>query len=120
MDGNQYEQILYFENGLSDDFLRRLEQLFPMKIEPLDVGVKYLGFHLKPNDYKKDDWTWLIKKMEDIITCWCNRWISQGGRLVLVKYVLESILVYWLSIAHVPKGILDQMRKKCYSFYVDR
>jgi hypothetical protein len=94
-------------NGLSDAFLRRLEQLFPMKIEPLDVGVKYLGFHLKPNNYKKDDWTWLIKKMEDIITYWCNRWLSQGGRLVLVKYVLESILIYWLSIAHVPKGILD-------------
>jgi hypothetical protein len=62
-------------NGLCDYLLRRLEQLFPMKIEPLDVGVKYLGFHLKPNYYKKDDWTWIIKKMEGIITSWYNRWL---------------------------------------------
>jgi hypothetical protein len=103
-------------NGLSDDLLRRLEKLFPMKIEPLNVGVKYLGFYLKLNGYKTDDWTWLINKMEDRITCWCNRWIYRGGRLVLVKSVLESILVYWSSIAHVPKGILDRMRKCCYSF----
>jgi len=34
----------------------------------------------------------------------------------LVKSILESIMVYWLSIAHVPKDILDQMRKKCYGF----
>jgi len=42
-------------NGMSDDFLRILEQQFPMKIEPPYMGFKYLGFHLKPNDYKKDD-----------------------------------------------------------------
>jgi hypothetical protein len=35
---------------------------------------------------------------------------------VLVKVVLESILVYWMSIAHIPKGILDKIRKKCFSF----
>jgi hypothetical protein len=58
----------------------------------------------------------LINKKENIITYWCNRSLSQGGRLVLVKYILESIHVYWLSITHVPKGILDHMRKKCYRF----
>jgi len=101
------------ENGGSDVFRRRLEKPFLVKIEPLDASVKYLGFHIKHNYYKNDDWTWLIKKMEGGITCWCNRWLSWGGRLVLVKYV---ILAYWLSITHVPKDILDHMRKKCYEF----
>jgi hypothetical protein len=28
---------------------------------------------------------------------------------------LERILVYWLAIAHAPKGILDKIMKKCKS-----
>jgi hypothetical protein len=35
--------------------------------------------------------------------------------LVLVKYVLESILIYWFSITHVSKGILDKIKKKCFN-----
>jgi hypothetical protein len=30
--------------------------------------------------------------------------------------VLESIPVYWLSIAQVPKGISDKIRKRYFSF----
>lgn len=37
-------------------------------------------------------------------------------RLVLVKSMLESIPVYWMSIAHIPKGILHEVRKKLFSF----
>jgi hypothetical protein len=55
----------------------------------LDQEVKYLGFRLKPNDYHYDDWIWLYNKLEDGILVWCNRWLSFGGRLVLVKAVLE-------------------------------
>jgi len=35
---------------------------------------------------------------------------------VLVKSVLQNVLVYWLSISHIPKGILDKMRRKCFRF----
>jgi len=32
--------------------------------------------------------------------------------LILAKEILENILVYWLSIMHVPNGILGKNRKK--------
>jgi hypothetical protein len=86
-----------------------------MKIAPLDKGVKYLGFHLKPNDYKYVDCVFLIKKIEAKISCWCHGG-CRGGRLVLVKLVLESILVYWLSISYIPKGVLENIRRKCFNF----
>jgi len=81
-------------NDMSDYFLRRLEKIFPMNIEPMYAGFKYLGFHLKPNEYKKDDWTWLINKMEYRLTFWCYIWISQGGRLVLIKYVMVQVFTF--------------------------
>jgi hypothetical protein len=65
-------------------------QLFPYQVIDMDQGLKYLGFHLKPNLYKKGDWQWLVAKVEKKINHWCNQWLSRGGRLVLVKAVLGS------------------------------
>jgi hypothetical protein len=58
-----------FVNGLSASLQRRIEHLFPIKVDPLDKGVKYLGFYLKPNNYKYVDWLWLFKKIELRIKC---------------------------------------------------
>jgi len=38
--------------------------LFPFEKQELEKGLKYLGFHLKPNNYRKEDWKWLISKLE--------------------------------------------------------
>jgi hypothetical protein len=40
------------------------KDIFPFEQQPFDDGLKYLGFHLKPNNYKKEDWSWLIAKLE--------------------------------------------------------
>jgi hypothetical protein len=34
----------------------------PNSEKNLDEGFKYLGFFLKPDRYRKDDWGWLIKE----------------------------------------------------------
>jgi hypothetical protein len=78
-------------------------QLFPYQVIDMDQGLKYLGFHLKPNLYKKGDWKWLVVKVEKKINHWCNLWLSRGGRLVLVKAILEAILVCLISLAWVRK-----------------
>ena len=40
---------------------------FPFIKVPLEDGLKYLGFYLKPNNYLKKDWVWLIEKLEKIL-----------------------------------------------------
>ena len=77
--------------------------------------VKYL-FRLKPKYYHCDDKIWLYNKLEARISVLCNRWLSHGGRLVLVKTVPESIHVYWMTLAKIPKGILTKIRHKCFNF----
>jgi hypothetical protein len=57
-------------------------------------GFKYLGFNLKPNNYRKEDWSSLIRKVEARIAIWVNILVSRGKRLVLIKAVLESIHIY--------------------------
>ena len=82
----------------------------PYILKPLSEGFKYLGFLLKPNAYSFKDWIWLYKKIEGKIGCWENKFLSRGGRLVLLKVVLQSIHVYWALIAYIPKGILQKIR----------
>ena len=82
----------------------------------MDEGSKYLGFVLKPNAYCFKDWMWLYKKIESRIGCWNFKFLSRGGRLVLLKAVLQSIPVYWAIIAYIPNSILHKPRKKFFSF----
>jgi len=44
------------------------------------------------------------------------KFLSRGGRLVLLKPILQSIPVYWDTISYIPKGILQKLRKKFFSF----
>jgi hypothetical protein len=56
--------------------------------------MRYLGFQLKIGASSPEDWQWLIKLYERKIGGWCFKWLSLGGRLILVKSVLEGLAVY--------------------------
>eukprot|EP00253_Pinus_taeda_P030815 PITA_30815 len=82
----------------------------------MDVSFKYLGFWLKPNAYRKEDWNWLIAKIESRIAHWSYKWLSRAGRLTLIKAVLLAMPVYWAALTWVPKGILEKIKRICSRF----
>jgi hypothetical protein len=88
----------------------QLDDFFPFPRKELDSRFKYLGFFFKPNGYKFIDLTWLYKKFEVCVALWVNQLFSRGGRLMLLKSILESIFVYWTSIVVEPKGILTKIK----------
>jgi hypothetical protein len=87
-------------------FKHNATSVFDIKIENLDQGMKYLGFFLKPNKYRVNDWLWLLKKIEKRIGNWAFRWLSLGGRLTLANSVLHSIHVYWLNLVKLPSSVI--------------
>eukprot|EP00253_Pinus_taeda_P008342 PITA_08342 len=93
-----------------------LLNLFPFQYQPLDSPLKYLGFWLKLTAYKKEDWNWIIAKLEARISHWSFKWLSRAGRLTLIKSVLLAIPVYWAALTLVPKGVLEKIRRICYRF----
>jgi hypothetical protein len=56
-----------------------------------------------------------MRKVEARIAIWVNRILSRGGRLVLIKEVLEGILIYWNSIVAIHKGILELRASKTWT-----
>eukprot|EP00253_Pinus_taeda_P016622 PITA_16622 len=93
-----------------------MTNLFPFHIQPLASPFKYLGFWLKPDSYKKEDWSWLLAKIEARISHWSFRWLSRAGRLTLLKSVLLAIPVYWAALTWIPKGIMEKIRRLCCRF----
>jgi hypothetical protein len=102
--------------SLSEMEKNRFRLFFPFEEKSIDEGLKYLGFSLKPNDYRKEDWTWLLKKLEKRLSSWSHKWLSRAGRLVLVKSVLEAIPIFWMSLSWIPKGTLEAARKLSFRF----
>jgi len=48
--------------------------------------------------------------MEKILNTWYFKYLSCAGRLTLIKSVLEATIVYWMSLACFPRGILTRIQ----------
>lgn len=101
---------------LSRDESINAQKLFPFHSYNFNDKLKYLGFHLRPNYYKKAYQHQIIAKIEGRLKVWNYRWLSRVGIFVLVKFVLEAIPVFWMSLSWIPKGALKFIRKICYRF----
>ena len=47
---------------------------------------------------------------------WSFRFLSLGGRLILIRSILSRIPVYWFSLEKIPKTILNCLRQRIFSF----
>jgi hypothetical protein len=110
------QKLLFLEVGWEENEMDLIKAILPYDIKPVEEGFKYLGLFLKPNYYSRLDWIWLEKKIDKRILSWSHKWLSLGGRVILVKFVLESIYVYWLSMEKIPKSVLNSIRKRIFSF----
>jgi hypothetical protein len=57
-----------FTSGMDDELSLDFERNFPFQHLDMSEGIKYLGFNLKPNSYGKEDWWWLVSKIEKRVT----------------------------------------------------
>jgi hypothetical protein len=112
---NQTKSTIHFE-GLSDLELNPFKTFLPYTFNDLSLGFCYLGYFLKTGAQRAADWDWLVTRVSNKINLWCNRWLSLGGRYILVKSVLEGQNVYWMSMEALPRIILNRIRKLMFQF----
>ncbi|KAG5591558.1 hypothetical protein H5410_042072 [Solanum commersonii] len=53
----------------------------------------------------------ILRKIARRIMSWHNRLLSVGGKLTLIKHVLQSIPIYLLSVTNPPKNIIEQVHQ---------
>ncbi|GKD61594.1 hypothetical protein Tco_1299103 [Tanacetum coccineum] len=62
-------------------------------------------------------WDDVVAKLSSRLSKWKLKTLSIGGRLTLIKYVLSSLSLYYMSSFKVPKGVLSKMETNRRNFF---
>ena len=73
------------------------------------IPFVYLGFPIGGDSRKLSFWKLVVNRIIARLSLWNNQFLSFGGRLVLLKYVISSLPVYFLSFFKAPAGIISSI-----------
>jgi hypothetical protein len=81
------------------------------------IPFMYLGLPIGGNARRLSFWDPLIRRINSRLSGWRSRYLSLGGRLVLLKSVLSSLPVYALSFFKAPSGIVSSIESILNNFF---
>ncbi|XP_057779790.1 uncharacterized protein LOC130998388 [Salvia miltiorrhiza] len=93
--------------GVDEAVERRWASLLMCKIGSFPCN--YLGTKVGGRSNGVGDWKFLVEKVSNKVASWKKRHLSLAGRITLVKSVLQSIPVYQLSLAFIPKAVIKEL-----------
>ncbi|XP_057720241.1 uncharacterized protein LOC130934716 [Arachis stenosperma] len=73
------------------------------------LPVKYLGIHLGANPRLVNTWKPIIDKVEEKLSLWKAKVLNKAEKLVLIKSVLNSLPVYYLSLFKMPRVVAEKL-----------
>ncbi|GJU48611.1 reverse transcriptase domain, reverse transcriptase zinc-binding domain protein [Tanacetum coccineum] len=77
----------------------------------------YLGLPVGRRMRFSEGWEGIIDRFHDRLSLWKVKTLSVGGRLTLIKYVLGSLPVYYLSLLKAPSNVLKDFYEDDGGFY---
>lgn len=104
-------------NGIQIDanMLNAMANIFGYKVG--HIPSKYLGLPLCMGVPKRKLWNPVVERIERKLSSWKGRYFSLGGRLTLIKSVLSSIPIYFLSCFKCPTAVVKRIRKFSMTFF---
>ena len=69
----------------------------------------YLGLPLTPTWLPTNAFLPIIERCRKFLTGWRAKILSKGDRLILLSAVLDSLLVYFMSVFTIPKSVLKTL-----------
>ncbi|GAU22997.1 hypothetical protein TSUD_98260 [Trifolium subterraneum] len=77
----------------------------------------YLGLPIGGDPRRLSFWEPVVNRIRSRLVGWKSRFLSFGGRLVLLKLVLTSLPVYALSFFKAPSGIISSIESLLNNFF---
>ena len=68
-----------------------------------------MGLPLGANLERKSTWKLVLDKVRSRLAGWKRRLLSFAGRLILIKFVLSSLPIYYLSMFKMPTGVVREL-----------
>ncbi|KAK2422417.1 hypothetical protein QL285_032952 [Trifolium repens] len=89
--------------NVASDFLQVAAKFLHCKLGSLPFT--YLGLPVGANPRSHKTWDPVVKTIERRLLLWKYRYVSLGGRVVLLNSVLASISVFYLSFIKMPSSV---------------
>jgi len=86
--------------NVGDDFLGLAERFLYCRVGC--VPFTYLGLPVGANPRIDKTWQPLLKLLTNRLGSWGNKYVSLGGRVVLLNSVLNAIPIFYLSVMKMP------------------
>jgi hypothetical protein len=74
-----------------------------------DYPFRYLGIPMHHRQLLNSEWSKVEERFQQKLSCWKAKYLSYGGRLVLLNSVLSSLPMFMMSFFEVPKGVLKNL-----------
>ncbi|PWA77746.1 reverse transcriptase domain-containing protein [Artemisia annua] len=71
----------------------------------------YLGIKVGANMSRIANWSGVLETIKGRLQSWKSNLLSIGGRLTLIKSVLSSLPVYYLSLYKAPVAVIEAIEK---------
>lgn len=107
--------IAFYSSGTPQEKINNLTSI--SEIRCTTSLYKYSSFPiLKEYRPKKNDFNFIIEKMQTTLATWKNRLIKKSGRLAIASSVLSAIPSYYIQINYLPQRIYDSIEKTTRNF----
>ncbi|KAK2653765.1 hypothetical protein Ddye_013621 [Dipteronia dyeriana] len=81
------------------------------------LPFSYLGLPFGGNPNRIRFWDSILERIRARLAPWKMRFLSKAGRLVLIKFVLSSLLTYFLSVFKIPAAVALAIEKMQREFF---
>ncbi|KAK2637477.1 hypothetical protein Ddye_032269 [Dipteronia dyeriana] len=75
------------------------------------LPFSYLGLQLRGRPSTKLFWADVVRKVKSILAPWKKVFLNKGGRVVLIKNVMASIPIYYMSVFKMPVCVALKLEK---------
>ncbi|KAK0583096.1 hypothetical protein LWI29_033303 [Acer saccharum] len=108
---NYEKSTICFSPSISSFDCDQLAEIFGIK--SVDCHEKYLGLPCFIGCKKKDLFSDISSRIWDKIKGWRDKFLSIGGKEILIKTIIQSIPIYSMNLFQLPKGILNEIYRLC-------
>ncbi|KAJ4745251.1 RNA-directed DNA polymerase (reverse transcriptase)-related family protein [Rhynchospora pubera] len=112
---NPEKSKLWLSAACGQETINRTTQL--LQAAQAEGGDKYLGAIIQGGPTGMKTGRMLLDRMTKKLAGWKSHMLSHADRLVLIKSVLMSLPVYYMSIECIPKTLIRQMKSLMARFF---
>jgi len=102
--------------NVSDSWLS--EAAVVMNCRTRAIPFVYLGLPIGGDARRLDYWKPVLNRITTRLSNWNCKFLSFGGRLILLKYVMSSLPVYFLSFFKAPTSIISSIESLFKNFFL--